>query len=246
MVRRLMSNYRLLTDPFANPKLAKNIAQGYLTAGLSLAPANESGSNVCPAHSKGCAAACLYWSGRGRMMQTRIARIAKTHLWVDEPDVFLALLKGDLAWLKREARRRELKAACRLNVTSDISWETCDVVEQFPEIQFYDYTKRRDRNVPQGNYHLTFSRSESNGTLVIPTLETGRNVSIVFHPDLPDSYRGYPVIDGDLHDCRFLDPRPVIVGLRAKGPKAKADTSGFVVHIDPVSRETEKGGPNGA
>ena len=30
-------------------------------------------------------------------------------------------------------------------------------------------------------------------------------------------------------DCRFLDPPGVIVGLSAKGKRAHADTSGFVV-----------------
>jgi hypothetical protein len=223
-------NYRLLTDPWANPKLAKNIAQGYLTAGLTLAPANESGSNVCPAHSKGCAAACLHWAGRGRMQQVREARIAKTRLWLDDPATFLALLRGDLAWLIHQARKRGLSPACRLNVTSDIAWESFDVPQEFDEIMFYDYTKRRDRK-ECANYDLTFSRSESNGTLVLPTLAAGMNVSVVFNPDLPDTYRGYPVIDGDRHDCRFLDPSPVIVGLRAKGAKAKTDQSGFVVQI---------------
>jgi hypothetical protein len=36
-----------------------------------------------------------------------------------------------------------------------------------------------------------------------------------------------PVIDGDAHDARFLDPSGVIVALAAKG-RAKRDTSGFV------------------
>jgi len=46
---------------------------------------------------------------------------------------------------------------------------------------------------------------------------------------VPDEYAGYPVIDGDLHDCRWLDPTPTIVGLRAKGPRGQVDTTGFVV-----------------
>jgi len=41
---------------------------------------------------------------------------------------------------------------------------------------------------------------------------------------------GRPVYDGDESDLRFLDPKDVIVGLRAKG-KAKKDTSGFVVFL---------------
>ena len=36
------------------------------------------------------------------------------------------------------------------------------------------------------------------------------------------------MIDGDVSDVRFNDPKGVIVGLRAKGD-AKKDTSGFVI-----------------
>lgn len=38
------------------------------------------------------------------------------------------------------------------------------------------------------------------------------------------------VIDGDLNDLRFLDPKGVVVGLSAKGSLAKNDKSGFVIH----------------
>ena len=53
------------------------------------------------------------------------------------------------------------------------------------------------------------------------------NVAVVFHK-LPETYLGRPVINGDETDLRFLDPKGVVVGLKAKG-KAKKDTSGFVV-----------------
>jgi hypothetical protein len=52
-------------------------------------------------------------------------------------------------------------------------------------------------------------------------------VAVVFDK-LPETYLGKPVIDGDVSDLRFLDPKGVIVGLKAKG-KAKKDSSGFVV-----------------
>ncbi len=45
---------------------------------------------------------------------------------------------------------------------------------------------------------------------------------------LPAKWAGRKVIDGDLHDLRFLDGRGRVVGLRAKGP-ARKDESGFVV-----------------
>ena len=45
----------------------------------------------------------------------------------------------------------------------------------------------------------------------------------------PEQWYGWPVINGDEHDLRFLDPEGVIVGLTAKG-RAKQDKTGFVVH----------------
>lgn len=52
------------------------------------------------------------------------------------------------------------------------------------------------------------------------------NVAAVFHK-LPETWLGYPVMDGDDSDLRFLDPKGHIVGLKSKG-QAKHDTSGFV------------------
>jgi hypothetical protein len=57
----------------------------------------------------------------------------------------------------------------------------------------------------------------------------GGNVAVVFDK-LPSTWKGYPVINGDESDLRFLDPKNVIVGLKAKG-KGKKDASGFVIKI---------------
>ena len=106
----------------------------------------------------------------------------------------------------------------------------------FPDVVFYDYTKfpiNKRVNLPK-NYTLTFSRSEANHDQVLENLRAGRNVAIVFSTkkseELPSQYLGYEVIDGDIHDMRFLDPKGVIVGLKAKGD-ARKDTSGFVVQV---------------
>lgn len=53
---------------------------------------------------------------------------------------------------------------------------------------------------------------------------------------LPETWRGFKVIDGDESDLRFLDEKGVIVGLRAKG-KARKDKSGFVVRLRPVPED---------
>jgi hypothetical protein len=59
-------------------------------------------------------------------------------------------------------------------------------------------------------------------------LDTGVNMAVVFRDKLPKTFRGLRVINGDADDLRFLDPKGVVVGLKAKG-KAKHDTSGFVI-----------------
>jgi hypothetical protein len=58
----------------------------------------------------------------------------------------------------------------------------------------------------------------------------------VFWPEVPESYWGRSVIDGDAHDARFLDTAGTIVGLKAKG-SAKSDLSGFVIrHPQPLPK----------
>jgi hypothetical protein len=53
-------------------------------------------------------------------------------------------------------------------------------------------------------------------------------VAVVFNEqnpeDFPPSFWGYPVINGESHDLRFLDPSPVVVGLTPKGMLRKQDT----------------------
>ena len=55
----------------------------------------------------------------------------------------------------------------------------------------------------------------------------GMNVAVVFE-SVPETYIGKTVVDGDDTDLRFLDPKGVVIGLKAKG-RARKDTSGFVV-----------------
>jgi hypothetical protein len=106
-----------------------------------------------------------------------------------------------------------------------------------PTVQFNDYTKsilRAERfaagKLPP-NVYITFSRSETTPDSEVRRLvKAGVNVAVVFLT-VPETYLGLPVIDGDKHDWRFLDPKHVIVGLKAKG-KALTDRSGFVVRED--------------
>jgi hypothetical protein len=56
-------------------------------------------------------------------------------------------------------------------------------------------------------------------------------VAAVFSGDLPNKYKGAPVVDGDSSDLVMLYNKGVILGLKAKG-KARKDTSGFVINTE--------------
>lgn len=230
---------KLLT--IGNPKTAKGEKRGFITFILHLAPATESGYNTCPKASEGCKQACLNKAGRGGMFKKgestnmiQKARIRKTKMFFENREAFMDMLHKDILCAIKYAKKRNLTAVFRLNGTSDLSWEKYEmrdgktVFQLFPDVQFYDYTKvlgRKVKSIP--NYHLTFSRAESNEDDVTKALTAGYNVACVFKI-LPIEYYRREVINGDDSDLRFLDKKGVVVGLKAKGP-AKRDQTGFVI-----------------
>lgn len=224
-----------------NPKLLKGLKKGYLSSVLHLAPADLSGKEVCPKRTKGCTNACLNTAGRGGIFKkgetTNViqqARIRKTKQFFENRQEFLNELTVEIIKTVKKAEKLGLIPVFRLNGTSDLSWEKYEVCngknifQMFPEVQFYDYTKVLGRKVSHiPNYHLTFSKADGNDMDVRLAASNGMNVAAVFHK-LPEQYIGRPVINGDDTDLRFLDPKGVVVGLKAKG-RAKKDTTGFVV-----------------
>lgn len=222
---------KLLT--IGNTKTVKGEALGYMTFIMHLAPSTLSGYNTCPMASDGCAAACLNTAGRGRFTMTQEARIRKTRWFFEDRVSFMDQLVKDIQAAIRKAAREGMTPVFRLNGTSDIRWETVpvygfrNIMEMMPAVQFYDYTKLSNRRNIPSNYHLTYSRSESNDAHVKVALDRGMNVAVVFDK-LPETYMGRRVIDGTETDLRFLDEKNVIVGLLAKG-KAKKDNSGFTI-----------------
>ena len=219
-----------------NAKTVKGESLGYLTGILYLAPADESvpfgGKNTCPNASAGCRAACLFTAGRGRFDKVKEARIKKTVYFFQQRENFFADLRLSIKRIVRLAAKRGLIPAIRLNGTSDIAWEDTGIMQEFPDVQFYDYSKSPERckkTLPK-NYNLTFSRSESNDKDVTKiAAETKTNIAVVFSSaNLPAVYLGRKVVNADNHDLRFLDGENVVCGLKAKG-KAKKDASGFIV-----------------
>jgi hypothetical protein len=161
------------------------------------------------------------------------ARLSKTLFMLDEPEAFDQSLRYDIEKLVIDAAKAGLTPAIRVNGTSDQPKIAMKYAREFPHVQFYDYTKLPKpyrRQLP--NYHLTFSRSEENEADCLDALAHHVNVAVVFDTKkgqpLPQEFFGRTVVDGDLHDLRFLDPKDVVIGLRAKGRAIKDTTSGFV------------------
>jgi hypothetical protein len=219
-----------------NYKTRKGEKYGWKTYGIHLAPYNLSGKNVCSSASAGCSAACLNTAGRGSMHSVQDARVKKTRRFFEDRNGFLSQLFKEIKSSIKSATKKELKSCFRLNLTSDILWERL-VVEKFPQVQFYDYTKHLKRFVRflegklPSNYHLTYSRDETTPDALIKSLcASGGNVAVVFRKKLPKTWLGIEVIDGDDSDLRFEDGNGKIVGLVEKG-KAKDDDTGFVVEL---------------
>lgn len=159
-------------------------------------------------------------------------RIRRTKLFNENRQEFFHQLINDIYAGIAYAEKRKMTPCFRLNATSDIEWEKLEampginIFDLFPNVIFYDYTKIPNRKSP-ANYHLTFSRSEDNMIFVFDAILAKQNVAVVFHT-VPEVWNNRKVVNGDETDLRFLDPRGVFVGLKAKG-KAKTDKTGFVI-----------------
>jgi hypothetical protein len=226
----------LLSPGDTNIKTAKNILESYI---MYMAPADTvEGLNLCPFASDGCKKVCIYTTGRGRFSNVQLSRINKSKFWGYDRANFYIQLANELLKIHDKAIKQNKQIAVRLNGTSDIDhlyllerYSGIDFLDQFySSILFYDYTKNvnhisRYRNT---SYKITFSRSETNESEAKKVLKLGGNVAVVFQDQLPETWNGYQVINGDETDLRYFDPVNVVVGLKAKGD-AKKDRSGFVV-----------------
>ena len=213
-----------LLNYYSQTKMAKGEKFGYKTAILHLAPFNLSGKNVCPKASKECAAACLNTSGRGMMHSVQKARLDKTNYFWTNKNAFLWDLSREIEQLKKRAANQGFKFAVRLNGTSDLAFHKMKVDggntlhQLHPDVQFYEYTKVLNYlDHDHKNLNVTFSDSGSNNKDIEAAIAKGSNVAVVFKDKLPKKWLNKKVINGDLHDLRFKDPRGVIVGLVAKG-----------------------------
>lgn len=223
----------------ADAKTVKGGKKGFITAIMYLAPYNLSGVNVCAmAALARCDKACLNTAGQGSMSNVQFARLRKTLFFFQYQSEAIALIKADIAAAKAKADKANSPLLVRLNGTSDIRFENYGIIQSFPNIQFYDYTKLPNRKNIPANYDLTFSYSGIADFLpfVNKAIETGMRVAAVFRSrsmvidmlQQGKTFLGLPLVDGDDTDIRHLDPAKSVVALYAKG-KAKFDQTGFVI-----------------
>ena len=230
----------VLTAPDAQPKLGKSDRPAF---GLMLVPANglteeywpsNRPINLCPMASAGCRAVCLAHAGHGQFDATQKARSVRTAFLLAQPYWFGVLIGAEI----RRAQFKHGDISLRLNVVSDIRWELVapGAMKHLISlgVRMYDYTawQPKNRGTIEG-YHLTYSAKEPAHTpddYLTGILEGGATVAMPFAvkkgQELPETWQGFKVIDGDLSDDRTLDPSGVIVGLRQKG--RGVDTSGFI------------------
>ena len=249
---------KILSNMASNPKTVKELKErGIEGVILHLASADSVSEilgrdvTVCPlAKLNKCDEPCLDHQGRGRMNSVQDARLKKTARFFTDRSGFMEGLRDELYNLEKRGENKGLRPVARLDGTSDLGL-CLKLHDEFPKIQFYDYTKvtRRMYRWMNGHYpnvHLTYSLGAGNKADALGILEQGANVAVVFRlkkgEALPSQWEGYEVINGDTHDFRFLDRnsgwkrsrrnayvagRGAVVGLRAKGTSYH-DVSGFV------------------
>ena len=212
-----------------NAKTKKGDSEEAITAIQYLAPSLNSGYETCAGKSEGCSAACLFTAGRGAMNSVQQARIRKTKLFFEDNEKYINYLEEDLSLLDKYGKDNNMSVYVRLYGTSDLDFISLNIFDKYNDLKFYDYTKIKERlylSLPE-NYKLTYSRDERTTEEEVLEIINLANVAVVFD-NIPETYLGLPVFEGDLTDLRYEDPEKHIIGLKAKG-RAKQDTTGFVI-----------------
>ena len=219
-------------------KIAKNKKFNVLTYCVYLAAAdNAYGLEVCNKQtSRQCRSVCLVSSGHNRIdylsgnHSVQDARNKRTMLYFANRELFCKIMEHEIEVARRKAERSGYIFSIRFNCTSDIPLTSLNkfeggknLLEKYPDVIKYDYTKRPmnlkiARDFP--NYHVVFSYTRQNEDMAKEWLRMGGSIAVVFgvtkEEEMPKTFLGYPVINGDKYDARFLDPQNCVVGLKYK------------------------------
>lgn len=226
-------------DVASSAKTMKSYQKGTMTYCIYIAPATMAGRtkkgsriNVCP-KSEHCKAFCLNTSGHNKRDSLAYgvknspitkSRIKKTRLFYNDRPTFMRLVVHEIRKWQKKAQEKGMDFSVRLNGTSDLSPELfidpdtgLNVLQLFPDVQFYDYTKVYKRIAlmeKYPNYDLTFSYDGYNDEECKKFLENGGKVAVVFFDEkMPKYFNGYPVVDANGYDMRYIDPKQSVMGL---------------------------------
>ena len=206
-------------------KLRHSLYHKVSTYGIYLASADLSGFNVCP-NSEYCKDNCLNGSGHNRVNRLSKkdtidrSRTIKTRLLFANKEVFMRIMIHEIEKERKKAENNGTFFSIRLNCTSDINpiaftLNGKNILEIFPDIQFYDYTKVLNRIAlakKYSNYDITWSidGSEKNREIGLELLKNGGRVAVVYgENDMPKTWYGYECCNGDETDYRPSDIAPV-------------------------------------
>jgi hypothetical protein len=224
---------RLLRSGADNVKLAKSDAIGeYLTFNLSLMPWKYSGFQTCPI-GQDCHLDCIgHKSGNNVFRTTQIAKIKRTQAFFKIRPEFMRVLREDIEKIYYAPSPHSM--AVRLNTYSDIPWEEYGIVDAYPGIMFYDYTKLFSRvsirTYHRENYDLTYSLSAKRHNLeAIQDLNGHNRLAMVVSRPVYKSirqtylsgtdsftYKGVTFYNGELHDLTFKYPKKGVLILKEK------------------------------
>lgn len=181
---------------------------------------------ICPnAIRNGCHVDCLVSSGMLGMRTQQLAMISRTLYYLNFREDFLAMLRVEIT---KGFNKYGDNFAVRLNGTSDINWK--DIVNEFPHITFYDYSKLRNMVVKNTNknHHYTFSGSmysQYSRKELRLAIDAGLNVAIAFNTKeskkdtlkIPKKLFNKTLVNFDDTDVRFKDKKGSIGYLKRKG-----------------------------
>jgi hypothetical protein len=196
----------------SSQKIVKGEKLNFDTLVLYLSASKNAGVDLCKFASTGCRLACLVASGHA-LLESRagkntiaISRIVKTWLAVYRRDIADTVLCAEIEAAKNRAERRGRRFAVRINGTSDLCFS--NVINAFPAVQFYDYTKDPER-VSMPNYHLTFSYSDASKARIKhykQALKRGQSIAFpVIESDFEEACALPNCYSMDNTDLRFLD-----------------------------------------
>tara|TARA_R100000773_G_C4216934_1_gene115468 strand:+ start:846 stop:1601 length:756 start_codon:yes stop_codon:yes gene_type:complete len=205
-------------------------------ASLSLMPDYR----ICAgSKSAGCMELCLKDAGFAKIFNSvNIARQNKTNYLLNDETGFINQLKKELSNYNKRCIKNNKKGFVRLNTISDYPFYKTGVMTENPNLIFIDYTKiakRLHEKLPK-NYFLIFSFSgrEQYTNQVRIALKTDYPISVVFYNELPKTFLGRQVIDGNKSDLNNVLEFNKIIGLSFKEIKDENfnefKDNGFIVY----------------